>query len=141
MTLPDAWTRLRAWPLVWQLALGTVALVAVLWVTGGLESAVSHWRDSRADAKVEKMQEQIDALTRNAERDAGRVQAVETELQNVRAEQAETNNTLRQLAEDAAEKDRRVEASGARYRATRSSRAPTRADDWERRARDLYPPD
>jgi chromosome segregation ATPase len=135
-----AYTRFRALPVVWQGAAIVLALVALLWLYGALDGAISHARDWFTDREVRELREANEQLARERQQlaeqvaaERGRREEIERELQ---AKQAEIDA----LAERGREQDAQNVTTRKRYEdARRRPARPATDAELDRRLRELYP--
>jgi len=140
-----AWEWVKAWWLVmsWPLRLLAVAVVAglVLWLAGGLQSAISHARDAWTDHKVAALE--ADNAAKQAELDKAMTENVRLTQAVVDkdAELAAKQQEIDALTDKAREQDAKLEDTRRAYEAARRGRAGrpvTNRDDLDKRLRDLF---
>jgi septal ring factor EnvC (AmiA/AmiB activator) len=137
----SAYARFRALPVVWQGAAVVLALVALLWLYGALDGAVSGARDWWADRRIAAAEERAaDAEQKIAEME-GRINRITEELTDVRAKVEQFEADERRQAEEGAKADATLEQTRQRRRAVRRGDDPdpiTSTRELDRRLSDRY---
>jgi hypothetical protein len=138
-----AYTRFRTLPVVWQGAALVLALVALLWLYGALDGAISHARDWFTDRELIELQQEADALRLKNYQLEGQLVEVRAQKAAVDAAFVEKQIKIDALAERGEQEDAQVIPARKRYESTR--RGTTRRPDdgrWpDADLRDLYGPD
>jgi hypothetical protein len=137
----SAYARFRALPVVWQGAAVVLALVALLWLYGALDGAVSGVRDWWTDRELNELRAERDQLKLEHAYKDGVIDAE-------RAHRAEIQQKLDAIIErenaqaaKGAEEDARIVTTRKRYEDARRGNARRPASDGELDAdlRSLYP--
>jgi septal ring factor EnvC (AmiA/AmiB activator) len=135
-----AYTRFRALPVVWQGAALVLALVALLWLYGALDGAISHARDWFTDREVRELREANEQLARERQQLAEQVAAERGRREQIERELAAKEAELKALADEGRQQDANIVTTRKRYEDARRGRArrPDTGEWPDEGLRDLY---
>jgi chromosome segregation ATPase len=135
-----AYTRFRALPVVWQGAALVLALVALLWLYGALDGAISHARDWFTDREVRELREANEQLARERQQLAEQVAAERGRREEIERELAAKQAEIDALAERGREQDAQNVTTRKRYEdARRRPARPATDAELDDRLRSLFP--
>jgi chromosome segregation ATPase len=135
-----AYARFRALPVVWQGAAVVCALVALLWLYGALDGAISHARDWFTDREVRELREANEQLARERQQLAEQVAAERGRREEIERELAAKQAEIDALAERGREQDAQNVTTRKRYEdARRRPARPATDAELDDRLRSLFP--
>jgi chromosome segregation ATPase len=136
----SAYARFRALPVVWQGAAVVCALVALLWLYGALDGAISHARDWFTDREVRELREANEQLARERQQLAEQVAAERGRREEIERELAAKQAEIDALAERGREQDAQNVTTRKRYEdARRRPARPATDAELDDRLRSLFP--
>jgi hypothetical protein len=134
------WERFRLLPVLWQGVAVVLALVAILWLAGRLDGAISHARDWFTDREVRELREANEALARERQALAEQVATERGRREEIERELAAKQAEIDALAERGREQDAQNVTTRKRYEdARRRPARPATDAELDRRLRELYP--
>jgi septal ring factor EnvC (AmiA/AmiB activator) len=136
----SAYARFRALPVVWQGAAAVLALVALLWLYGALDGAVSGVRDWWTDRELQELRDENWEIRLERQQLAEQLAAERGRREEIERELAAKQAEIDALAERGREQDAQNVTTRKRYEnARRRPARPATDAELDRRLKDLYP--